>query len=48
MFDPSGPGAKDRAELLKAVTKLVKRSVEGLSEDLRALDDTVSTICPGL
>ena len=38
MFDPSGPGAKGRAELLKGVTKLVKTSVEGLSEDLKALD----------
>ncbi|CCF52702.1 hypothetical protein NDA14_007195 [Ustilago hordei] len=38
MFDPSGPGAKGRAQLLKAVTKLVKTSVEGLSEDLEALD----------
>lgn len=42
MFDPSGPGAKGRAEMLKSVTKLVKSSVESLAADIRAIDDTVS------
>lgn len=39
MFDPSGPGAKGRAEMLKSVTKLVKTSVEGLASDLKGIDD---------
>ncbi len=42
MFDPSGPGATQRAELLKSVTKLVKGSVESLAADIRDIDDTVS------
>lgn len=43
MFDPSGPGAKQRAELLKSVTRLVKSSVESLARDIKAIDDSVST-----
>lgn len=38
MFDPSGPGAKQRAEMLKSVTKLVKGSVEGLAHDVKQID----------
>lgn len=40
MFDPSGPGAKQRAEMLKSVTRLVKSSVESLASDIRAIDET--------
>lgn len=40
MFDPSGPGAKQRAEMLKSVTRLVKSSVESLASDIKAIDDT--------
>lgn len=40
MFDPSGPGAKQRAELLKSVTRLVKSSVESLARDIKAIDDS--------
>lgn len=43
MFDPSGPGAKQRAEMLKSVTRLVKSSVESLASDIRAIDETVSS-----
>ena len=46
MFDPSGPGAKQRAEMLKSVTKLVKSSVEGLASDIKAIDDTVRSPTP--
>lgn len=42
MFDPSGPGAKGRAELLKSVTRLVKGAVEGLAADIRGIDESVS------
>lgn len=42
MFEPSGPGAKQRAEMLKSVTRLVKSSVESLASDIRAIDETVS------
>ncbi|SPO24312.1 related to Dynein light chain 2B, cytoplasmic [Ustilago trichophora] len=40
MFDPSGPGAKGRAELLKSVTRLVKGAVEGLAADIRGIDES--------
>ncbi|SJX63341.1 related to Dynein light chain 2B, cytoplasmic [Sporisorium reilianum f. sp. reilianum] len=40
MFEPSGPGAKQRAEMLKSVTRLVKSSVESLASDIRAIDET--------
>lgn len=42
MFEPSGPGAKGRAEMLKSVTRLVKSSVESLAGDIRGIDETVS------
>ncbi|SNX87165.1 related to Dynein light chain 2B, cytoplasmic [Melanopsichium pennsylvanicum] len=40
MFDPSGPGANTRAEMLKSVTTLVKASVESLASDIKLIDDT--------
>lgn len=43
MFDPSGPGAKQRAEMLKSVTQLVKASVEGLAHDVKHIDAEVSS-----
>ncbi|PWZ03834.1 hypothetical protein BCV70DRAFT_215191 [Testicularia cyperi] len=40
MFDPTGPGAKERAELLKKVVKLVKSAVSTLADDVKSLDDS--------
>lgn len=42
MFDPSGPGANQRAEMLKSVTKLVRSSVDDLARDIKAIDQSVS------
>ena len=40
MFEPSGPGAKQRAELLKSVTRLVKSSVESVASEIGNMDET--------
>ncbi|SPO45279.1 related to Dynein light chain 2B, cytoplasmic [Moesziomyces antarcticus] len=40
MFDPSGPGANQRAEMLKSVTKLVRSSVDDLARDIKAIDQS--------
>lgn len=42
MFDPTGPGAKQRAETLKSVVTLVKSSISTLAQDVKTLDDSVS------
>lgn len=42
MFDPTGPGAKQRAETLKSVVNLVKASISTLAQDVKSLDETVS------
>lgn len=47
-FDPSGPGARDRAIRLKAVVEMVRNSVQGLERDVPKTEMGVSvSACSG-
>jgi dynein light chain roadblock-type len=43
-FDPSGPGASDRAVRLKAVVEMVRNAVQGLERDVPKTEMGVRTV----